>query len=136
MVREIYRFEHYKTGEGPWISGALRKAIADLDEYVVPSTGPGPCDEQGELREIYRRGNTPDYHFGFRSIEQLKAWPYFNNTKLLKAMHKHGLRLCVYKVPPEDTADGIAQVAFKMENARWVKTIPIMELVEQVSVQV
>ncbi|MCG5484014.1 MAG: hypothetical protein KK482_09870 [Sinorhizobium meliloti] len=121
----IYRIEN-TSGAGAFRAGlayehdAHRKAGC-RSAYYHPSPYSG--EELGtELSDLFMKGKTDDYHFGCRSKSQLRSW--FRSAPGRRAMAKAGGVVVTYEAPREAVALGKTQVAFDINRAAKVSSVP------------
>lgn len=111
----VYRVE--KNGIGPY-----RHDEVDDKLYCKISSHNSCYNRPGPIRDGISIGPyNSDIHFGFKDIEQLKAW--FKGAR--SALRKNGFNLVVYDVPKRWVYVGGKQVGFNMSKAWPMKTLKI-----------
>lgn len=110
----VYRVE--KNGIGPYRhDGVDEKLYCKISSHNSDNNRPGPNRDGISVR------SSPDIHFGFKDIEQLKTW--FKGAR--SALRKNGFNLVIYDVPKRWVYVGGKQVGFNMSKAWPMKTLKI-----------
>ena len=111
----VYRVE--KNGIGPYRHDEVDdKLWHKIASHNSGNSRPGPRSD-GISIGLYK----PDIYFGFKDIEQLKAW--FKGAR--SALRKNGFNLVIYDVPKRWVYVGGKQVGFDMSKAWPMKTVKI-----------
>lgn len=74
-----------------------------------------------ELRLTFEELTRCQYHFGFLSIDQYKAWLY--NPLWRKNLSNHGISLSIYEIEEGDLKKSSHQVAFLRNDATLVEKV-------------
>lgn len=126
---KIYRVEHITDGYGPyaWKHGRHGHGGDPKEDNFVqnPLLWPGPLDrlEKGTpLNRRWKKGNTKNIIFGFRSLESLKRW-FCDRDNVRKLCDKNFV-IAVYN--SDNYFEGCRQIAF---TDRELETIMRLDII-------
>lgn len=102
----IYRLET-KDGTGVYRTGAA--GLLDFDS----SRHPMPENDTLLMTNLGNKDFCDNYHFGFISLQQLRAW--FHNDYHFRTMDEHGVLLSIYD--SEEVYVGHTQLCFNHNTA-------------------
>ncbi len=103
MTQIIYRFE-YPDGEGIYWHDDPEKRVGTFFEF----DNRHPHPENDSLLGVITF--SPDYYFGFLSIEQLRSW--FYKDEFLVKLHEKGILISEYNCECCDVLEGHTQAMF------------------------
>ncbi|MBD9511932.1 hypothetical protein IB265_34855 [Ensifer sp. ENS10] len=119
----IYRIEHGESGRGAFAAGLARTHDEFSGSDHSAYDHPGPIGEwDTELHSQYMRGELDSHYFGCRSKTQLRSW--FRSSPGRRAMAKAGGVMVTYEAPREAIAMGRTQLAFDMNRATKLSSVP------------
>jgi hypothetical protein len=111
----VYRVEDSEHG-GPY-NGSMKGSVRCELVHLFACMGdhemrhPTPYEDIPGWRDVTGRER---FHFGFASLEQLRAWFSEHERSTLRRL---GFGVAVYNVEPEHALTGMRQVAFDRSKA-------------------
>lgn len=122
-MTKVYRLET-EAGIGVYSKGIVFNMGFNPDKHPLPQQDSLLQENLGTRTLIgSKRKNIPPLHFGFDSLNQMRAW--FYHDEWLQIMHENGIVLSVYEA--EEVYLGFSQACFNRETSTLVEKISLTE---------
>lgn len=127
-LTKIYRFE---SSNGAGIYSDINVRMCNMPQ-ISSSYQPDPYDDKCLRQNLKNSGfafaDLDKFHFGFNSVEQIKAW--FPHKFQLEFLHDNNCHLLVIEIDKMYVIHGDAQVIFRMETVETALKVSIAEFFE------
>jgi len=118
----VYRIEHAKNKKGPFSNWVLKPG--DPEAGMPAPWEDGTFEDFREYMSFMRSGELHQFRYGFANKEQLTD--VFEIDRLVKVLRKHHV-IAQYEVPDDKIRVGKSQCAFKKEDAKMKRWVPVRE---------